>query len=214
VTTREHTLLKFLHRNNTLLYDEGSAAELVDELHRRWAERSANDNGQEPVNNAAAKLNSISSSKAATNTVFLSYASEDRAEAMALAEAMQSCGIQVWFDVDKLQSGEQWKATVRKQIHACSLFVALISKHMDTTERRIFRYEWKEAIEEADTRPMHLPFIIPVAIDDTRHRAEYVPESFQTLHWCRLPGGRPSDEFLQEMKTQIRNFSRQSMRGF
>jgi hypothetical protein len=59
------------------------------------------------------------------NTVFLSYASEDSEAARRICAAVQTRGIEVWFDQSDLRGGDVWDQMIRRQIKDCALFVPL-----------------------------------------------------------------------------------------
>jgi len=63
--------------------------------------------------------------------VFLSYASQDTEAAGRICEALRTAGIEVWFDQSELRGGEAWDRQIRRQIHDCRLFVAIISAHIE-----------------------------------------------------------------------------------
>jgi len=41
-----------------------------------------------------------------TNAVFLSYASQDAAAVLRIAEVLRATGVVVWFDKDELKGGD------------------------------------------------------------------------------------------------------------
>src|SRR5690348_8106972 len=52
-------------------------------------------------------------------SVFISYASEDRAAARVLREALSNAGLDVWYDEDELTGGDAWDQKIRRQIRDC-----------------------------------------------------------------------------------------------
>lgn len=81
--------------------------------------------------------------------VFLSYASEDRATARAIALALRAQGDDVFFDRDDLPPGEEYHARIRRAIEQTGLLVFLISPEaLDAgsytlTEAQIAEKAWK-----------------------------------------------------------------------
>jgi hypothetical protein len=59
--------------------------------------------------------------------IFVSYSSEDRAIADALAVGLRQDGHEVFFDRDNLRAGEEYHARIRNDIDACDLFVFIIT---------------------------------------------------------------------------------------
>ena len=124
-----------------------------------------------------------------TRAVFLSYASQDAEAARRICEALRAAGIEVWFDQSELRGGDAWDTAIRKQIKSCGLFIPVISQNTRTRGEGYFRLEWKLAVDRSHLISSDLPFLLPVAIDDTRDDDERTPERFRDLQWTRLPGG-------------------------
>jgi len=55
-----------------------------------------------------------------TQSIFLSYASQDADAARRICEALRTAGLEVWFDQSELRGGDAWDASIRKQIKECS----------------------------------------------------------------------------------------------
>jgi TolB-like protein/tetratricopeptide (TPR) repeat protein len=127
--------------------------------------------------------------------VFLSYASEDREVAARIADALQSRGIEVWFDRSALRGGDVWDAQIRQQIKACALFIPLISRQAHAREEGYFRLEWKLAVDRSYHMTDDRSFLVPVVIDDTPDDEPRVPDRFRAVQWIRLPAG-PTPEFV------------------
>jgi TolB-like protein len=125
-------------------------------------------------------------------TVFLSYASEDRAAARLIGDALPAHGIEVWFDESELGGGDIWDQKIRRQIRECDYFMALVSAQTEARHEGYFRREWRLAVERSlDIADDHL-FLLPVVIDDTVESHARVPEKFLSVQWLKLPGGRPT----------------------
>jgi hypothetical protein len=140
--------------------------------------------------------------------VFLSYASEDLPVAEKIKESLEAVGIEVWFDKKALKGGDAFQARITDGIKKSSLFVPIISRHTLTYEKRFFRLEWEVAQHVAKMVPPQLPFIVPVAIDDTSYVDEALPEKFRELHWERLPGGSTTPGFVEHMRDLFRRYQR------
>jgi hypothetical protein len=63
-----------------------------------------------------------------SKAVFLSYASQDADAARNIADALQSAGVEVWFDQSELRGGDAWDRQISNQIRECALFIAVISR--------------------------------------------------------------------------------------
>jgi len=131
--------------------------------------------------------------------IFLSYASQDAAAAQRICEALQAAGMEVWFDRSELRGGEAWDASIRRQIKACALFVALISRTTQSRDEGYFRLEWKLAVDRSHLMAPNRPFLLPVAIDDARED-DNVPERFREVQWMRLAPGPVPAEFAERIR--------------
>ena len=100
--------------------------------------------------------------------IFLSYARDDVAAARRIAEALRSAGVEVWFDENELHGADEWDRKIRQQIDECALFVPLVSRHTEARAKGYFRLEWKLAVDQMQMMAAGVPFVAPVAIDDTR----------------------------------------------
>ncbi len=122
-------------------------------------------------------------------SVFLSYASEDRAAVSKFSAVLRAAGIDVWFDADELTGGDAWDDHIRERIKNCTFFVPVVSKHTQDRSEGYFRREWRFAIERSHDMADDRPFIVPVALIDIRPEIARVPKRFADLHWIRLPDG-------------------------
>jgi TolB-like protein len=121
--------------------------------------------------------------------VFLSYASEDSAAALRICDALRAAGIEVWFDQSELRGGDAWDRQIRKQVHDCALFVAVVSRHSNARTEGYFRREWRLAVERTYDMADDAPFLLPVAIDETLETNARVPDQFREVQWMRLAEG-------------------------
>lgn len=134
-----------------------------------------------------------------SRAVFLSYASEDAEAAERIADALRASGIEVWFDRSALRGGDEWDRKIRREIKACALFVPLISASSEARHEGYFRLEWDLADQRSHMIARGRPFIVPVALDETRAEEAGVPDSFQRVQWTRLPGGATPDGFIERI---------------
>jgi TolB-like protein len=125
-------------------------------------------------------------------TVFLSYASEDRAAAQVIRDALPAYGMEVWYDESDLIGGDAWDQKIRGQIRACDYFMPVISAHTEARHEGYFRREWRLAVERTlDMADDHV-FLLPVVIDKTVEAGARVPDRFRAVQWLRLPDGQPT----------------------
>ncbi|HYN20591.1 MAG TPA: toll/interleukin-1 receptor domain-containing protein [Thermoanaerobaculia bacterium] len=183
------------------------AVEFVAELHRHWTERH-------PPQEAAAEKPTVPSRDPngspgmVPGSVFLSYASEDRAVVEALKVELESAGVDVWFDRDALEGGDDYERKIRRNIESCSLFVPILTRHTLTTRRRFFRLEWDWADRIAVQAPPHLRFIVPLTLGDVAPNDPSLPDRFHRLHWERLAPEGPNPNIVEMLKRYFREYQR------
>ena len=137
-------------------------------------------------------MSASESSPPAAPSTFLSYASEDRSAAQTLKEALSTYGLDVWYDESGLDGGDAWDQKIRRQIRECDFFMPLISAQTEARPEGYFRREWRLAVERTLDMADDHTFLLPVVIDDTTQAGARVPEKFLSVHWLRVPGGRPT----------------------
>jgi TIR domain-containing protein/SIR2-like protein len=191
----------------------GDATEFVDELARRWsaahppppttATAAAGANLEE---DPAAGVPRPARADRQLGAIFLSYATEDLPAARALHDALAARHLEVWFDKQALEGGDDYRLKIRRAIQDSCLFVPVISRHTLTDQPRFFRREWTEAIDLAPLFPPNRPFILPVVVDDVSASDEALPELFRNLHWTRLPDGRTDEQFVERLRDLYRKY--------
>lgn len=122
-------------------------------------------------------------------TVFLSYASEDRKAAQSLRDALQTYGLEVWYDESGLDGGDAWDQKIRRQIRECDFFMPLISAQTDARPEGYFRREWRLAVERTQDMADDHTFLLPIVLDDSTQGRARVPDKFLAVQWTRVPGG-------------------------
>ena len=125
-------------------------------------------------------------------TVFISYASEDRASIRLLRDALDAAGLDVWYDESDLGGGDAWDQKIRRQIRDCDYFMPVISATTEQRKEGYFRREWRLATERSLDMADDVLFLIPVTIDGTSENGARVPDKFLAVQWLRLPGGQPA----------------------
>ena len=131
--------------------------------------------------------------------VFLSHASEDSDAAARICQALRAGGIEVWFDQNELRGGDAWDQHIRRQIHDCALFIAVVSAHSNARNEGYFRREWRLAVDRTHDMADDSAFLLPVVIDDTNEATARVPEVFRQVQWTRLPGGDTPPAFAERV---------------
>ncbi len=135
--------------------------------------------------------------------VFLSYSRDDQPVAERIAETLRGAGIEVWLDTSELRGGEAWDSNIRLQIKRCALFVPIISSCTQRRSEGYFRFEWRLAIERMRHMADGVPFLAPIAVDETSEADAVVPEEFLRVHWMRLRSGDPTPAFVEQIRRML-----------
>jgi TIR domain/SIR2-like domain len=194
-------LISFLQQVSMRTRIYSGAGKFVDELHRLWTVR------RKPADvialGSAPQRFLPPEREMPDNAVFVSYAREDLAAVQKLKAGLDAAGITTWFDLERLESGDDYDRKIQRNIARCSYFIPIVSA---TTERRLegyFRREWSYAIDRARNIAEGALFLLPVSIDDTDAGGAQVPERFKALHFTKLPGGEVSPEFARRLQDLV-----------
>jgi hypothetical protein len=184
-----------------------TAAQFVTELAARW--RAAHPS-QAPSAEPAAREAGAGGRSMPNGAIFISYASEDLIAAGRLAEGLRAAGLEVWFDKNALQVGDDWARSIRRGIERCSLFVPVISRQSLSEEnrRRYFWREWNDAEDFARGMAPDEAFIVPMTIDDTRIDRAPLPDSFKRAQGKSLPDGNITPDVAELLVELVRDFHR------
>jgi hypothetical protein len=198
-TMKDDRLVAFLQQVSVRTRVYGGAEAFVAELHARWMKRQGGT--ATPGGPGVVPQRFLPPSREMPeHAIFISYAREDLAAVQRLKAAMDAAGLTTWFDLDRLEGGDDYDRKIRANIGRCSFFVPVISA---TTQRRheaYFRREWNYAVDRSLNIAEGGVFILPVCIDDTSEAEALVPDKFRALHITRVPGGEPTPEFLRRIK--------------
>ncbi len=197
-TQRDVRLVSFLQQVSIRTRMFSGAAVFVAELHRRWMARHATAT---PAGGSAAPVRFLPPAREMPeHAVFISYAREDLPAVQRLKAALDAAGIVTWFDLDRLESGDDYDRKIRGNIARCSFFLPVISA---TTQRRhegYFRREWSYAVDRTRGMADGAVFILPVSLDGTSEADAICPDKFKALHFARLAGGEPPAEFTRRLQ--------------
>ena len=192
-------LVSFLQQVSVRTRMFSGAEAFVAELHRRWMARRVVP--ATPAGGSASPLRFLPPAREMPeNAVFISYAREDLPAVQKLKAGLDAAGITTWFDMDRLESGDDYDRKIRGNIARCSFFLPVISA---TTQRRheaYFRREWNYAVDRTRGMADGAVFIFPVCIDGTTEADAVVPEKFKAVHFARLSGGDPTPEFTRRLQ--------------
>jgi hypothetical protein len=199
-TSQDDRLMAFLQQVSVRTRIYTGAERFVDELHNRWQARRKPAGAATP---AAGPMRFLPPTREMPDhAVFISYAREDLPAVQQIKAGLEAAGVTTWFDLDRLEVGDDYDRNIQRNISRCSYFIPVVSAN---TERRLegyFRREWSYAIDRARNMADGALFILPVAIDDINPALATVPDKFKALHFTSLPGGAVPREFAE----RLRNF--------
>ncbi len=184
-----------------------SAEQFVTELAARW---QAAHPGQAQSAAAVVREAGTGGKSIPTGAIFVSYANEDLEAVGRLTEGLRLAGLEVWFDKDVLQMGDDWARSIRRGIERCSLFLPVISRRAlsEGNRRRFFWREWNDAADFARGMAPDEVFIVPVVIDDTRIDHAPLPDSFRRAQGKSLPAGNVTPDVAELLRELVRDFHR------
>jgi len=201
-TGQDERLMAFLQQVSVRTRIYMGAERFVEELHQRWQARRKPASAAAPVSAAARFL--PPAREMPDNAVFISYAREDLPAVQQIKAGLEAAGITTWFDIDRLEVGDDYDRKIQRNIARCSYFIPVVSA---TTQRRhegYFRREWSYAIDRVRNMADGALFILPVSIDATSAAEALVPDKFKALHFTQLPGGIVPAEFAQRVADFMR----------
>ncbi|MBV9696843.1 MAG: toll/interleukin-1 receptor domain-containing protein [Gammaproteobacteria bacterium] len=198
-TSEDDRLVSFLQQVSVRTRIFVGAERFVAELHARWQAR------RKPAQARAAPLRFMPPAREMPdNAVFISYAREDLPAVQQLKAGLEAAGITPWFDIDRLEVGDDYDRKIQRNIARCSYFIPVVSA---TTQRRLegyFRREWSYALDRARNMADGALFILPVSIDATQAAEALVPDRFKALHFTQLPAGQVTPEFSARLADFMR----------
>jgi hypothetical protein len=201
-TGQDERLMAFLQQVSVRTRIYMGAERFVDELHRRWQARRKPAAAIATISTAARFL--PPAREMPDNAVFISYAREDLPAVQQIKAGLEAAGITTWFDIDRLEVGDDYDRKIQRNIARCSYFIPVVSA---TTQRRLegyFRREWSYAMDRVRNMADGALFILPVSIDATSASDALVPDKFKALHFNQLPGGAVPPEFAQRVADFMR----------
>ncbi len=193
----DERLMAFLQQVSVRTRVYSGAEQFVDELHRRW---SARRRPADVIPMGAAPQRVLPPSREMPeNAVFISYAREDLAAVQKLKAGLDAAGVTTWFDMDRLEGGDDYDRKIQKNIARCAFFIPVVSANTDRRLEAYFRREWSYALDRTRNMADDAIFVLPVCVDGTDPQAARVPDRFKAVHITQLPGGEPTPEFVRRL---------------
>jgi len=192
----DRALIDFLKafRTRTEVFEHTGPIEFVDELYARW---------HRPGRIVAQPADAAPVSRLAPGSIFISYASEDREVARAVARALTEAQLDVWFDRDQLMVGDAFEDQIQDNIQRSGLFLPILSRRSAVRDERFFRLEWHYAFRRAAMLPPSVNFMFPVVIDDLPYGDAAIDLRMRNLDWFSLRDGL-SPVFVEAVKKHFR----------
>ncbi len=100
-------------------------------------------------------------------SVFISYAQEDLAEALAVYDWLSEAGLQPWIADKDLLPGQPWRRTLAKAIRRSTYFLALLSSK-SVSKQGYVQKEIRIALEVFEEMSPETVWIIPLRIEECR----------------------------------------------
>jgi hypothetical protein len=124
-SSEDERLVSFLQQVSVRTRIYAGAERFAHELHGRLAARRK----PATVANAAAGAVRIlpPAREMPDNAVFISYAREDLAAVQKLKAGLDAAGVATWFDMERLESGDDYDRKIQRNIARCSYFIPVIS---------------------------------------------------------------------------------------
>jgi hypothetical protein len=196
-SSQDERLVSFLQQVSVRTRIYTGAERFVHELHDRLGAR-----GRPAAGSGAAGVVRIlpPAREMPENAVFISYAREDLAAVQKLKAGLDAAGVTTWFDMERLESGDDYDRKIRRNIARCSYFIPVVSAATQRRHEAYFRREWSYAIDRALNMADGALFILPVTIDGTNAAEALVPDRFKALHFTQLEGGAVTPEFAARVK--------------
>lgn len=96
--------------------------------------------------------------------VFISYAKEDRAQALTYFERLSKEGFSPWMDTKKLLPGQNWEAEIERAFSDANVVILLLSNN-SVNKRGFVQREANDAIERLRYKQPIDIYVIPLLLD-------------------------------------------------
>jgi hypothetical protein len=199
-TSEDERLVSFLQQVSVRTRIYVGAERFVHELHQRLSAR------RKPAPAATADVVRFMppAREMPDNAVFISYAREDLAAVQRLKAGLEAAGVTTWFDMERLESGDDYDRKIQRNIARCSYFIPVVSATTQRRQEAYFRREWSYALDRARNMADGALFVLPVTIDDTDAAQALVPDRFKALHFTQLRDGAVTPDFAQRVADFMR----------
>lgn len=167
---------------NTLKIMYSDPGAFLDALAERWQQRFPNTSFQDQT---AASTTVLPNNRP---SVFISYVSEDQAQAEELSRILSDEGLEPWIDKEGLRAGDRWNDKLEDAISSdVDFFVVLQSSAMSNRRESYVHLEVSLALERQKRRPPDSKFIFPLILDKEAQRLDAIERvSIQSMEMTDL----------------------------
>ena len=204
-TPRDPNLVFFLQHvsSRTKIFRTGDAGSFVTELYRRWTERQPVSTTKGASSTPEPRRFLPPEREMPPGAIFVSYTRKDLPAVQEMKAGLESAGLPVWFDMDRLEAGDDFDRKIHNNIARCSFFVPVVSAATESRLEGYFRREWNYALDRTQNMAEGAVFILPVVIDATEPRNAIVPQRFLKCHWTNLDKGVVTPEFARRLRELV-----------
>jgi hypothetical protein len=128
--------------------------------------------------------------------VFLSYALEDSSIVEYIFNKLLEYEIDVWKDDKSLKIGELWEYRIDTAIKESDFAIVFLSSK-SVNKIGYVQYEFRKIIKASKYRPEHIPFTLPVKLDECS-----IPSKFKSYQWREL-NITSINHFVSELASEI-----------
>lgn len=124
--------------------------------------------------------------------VFISYSSRDRDQVLSIADQLESAGVRVWLDRNKIPGGTSWAEEIVRGIKNCKVLILMCSEASMRSRnvKQEIQLAWKY-------ERSYLPLLLePISFPE---QVEYWTEGWQWVEVLNLPTNKWLPKVLQAL---------------
>jgi hypothetical protein len=204
----------FVHRDNprsSQLFVDRTAIQFVDEVAERWQRSSVRGKPKPPPITVPPRQAPLRAEPeaASAGTIFISFAGEDRPQAVRFSQCLREKGLDVWIDEEGLKAGDEFEEVIQGLVQRAAAFVALLSRTTNEDEPRWFRKEWRWALDRLpEFTGTRRKFLFPVMLEPLDPHALPLRE-FQDRDIAKALAGEAPPDLVEELREVQRAARRQ-----
>lgn len=134
------------------------------------------------------------------NYVFISYASEDKRQALEIYHFLQYAGYNPWIDIKYIYPGEDFNIKITNAIQQSKLFIACLSTN-SVDKVGVVQAELKYALTILDQHPEDQAYIIPIRLNECK-----IPIRIKQLSYVNWFEEDSHGKLLQTVNKAYTNF--------